>query len=334
MLADRLGLGEETMRLPRGSLAVALALALGASLAAPQRTVAQTPPGPAVAADSASVAIPDDLNLLIGKRVVVGRIPLCTPKTYAVNLSYSGKTAKVISFTRNSSLDAIKGRLRYMPAATQTLMADMMKGGLVLFEFEDGTRLDSCAAIGWNTITAQLELAPGETIVLPVDAQRSLASAPEPIGPPPMASAASPQQCPVAIVKLSSGVSFAHMFAEALTTSEFQRQVDETIHNGQDKHYLDIRVRNDSAKPVSAFEFGTTYLNRMGDAAASATYISQNTHSIGPNEEIRASAMDRDTLAQTGSGQVRVYIGRVKFDDGSLWQDDGTHSCSRTTGIN
>jgi hypothetical protein len=321
------------MRLPSRSGPVVIALALVVSSIAAQNCAAQTSAGTSASNGGTSASIPGDLGLLIGKRVVVGRMALCTPKTYNVNLSYSGKTAKVVSFTRNNSLDRIKGNLRSIPPSAQETMTDLMKGGLVLFEFEDGTRMDNCGSIGWSTIAAQLELAPGETVSLASDEQRPSATAPEQFGTSPSSGATMLQSCPVSVTGLSSGVSFAHMFVDALTTSQFERQVDETIHNGQSKHYLDVRVHNDSDKSVAAFEFGAIYLNKMGDEAASTTYISQNTRPIRPGGEMKTTAMDRETLAQTGSGEVKVYVGRVRFDDGSSWQDDGTHSCSRTTTI-
>lgn len=321
------------MRLSGRSGSVAIVLALSAFSVAAQNNVAQTPAGPGASSGRASVTIPDDLNLLVGKRVVVGRMPLCTPKTYSVNLSYAGRTAKVVSFTRNDSLDRVKGQLQSLPAPTQALMSDQMNGGLVLFEFGDGTRLDNCGNIGRSTIAAQLELAPGETIALPDKAQTTFAAAREQSESLPTYGAAVPQKCPVIVVGLSSGVSLTHMFVEALTTSEFERQVDETIHNGQTKHYLDVRVQNESEKRVSAFEFGTIYTNRMGDETTSATFVSQNPRAIKPGDVSKTSTMDRDPLAQTGSGQVKVYIGRIRFDDGSSWLDDGTRSCSRTTNI-
>lgn len=38
-----------------------------------------------------------DLNLLVGKQVVVQRMPLCQPGTYTTVLAYAGKYAKVVS---------------------------------------------------------------------------------------------------------------------------------------------------------------------------------------------------------------------------------------------
>ena len=109
--------------------------------------------------------------------------------------------------------------------------------------------------------------------------------------------------------------------------------MDETMHAGQGKHYLDIKVQNAGIKPVAAFEYTTVYADKMGDLSNSATYISQNTHAIKPGATFGSSAMDRDHSAQNGMGQVTVYVSRVRFDDGTYWRDDGSRSCSRVANL-
>lgn len=282
-------------------------------------------------ASGITATIPDDLNLLVGKRVVVGRLALCTPKTYAVNLSYSGKEAKIVSFSRNQSLDGIRRSISSLPIETQSLMQDMMKGGLILFEFDDGSQLDSCASLGWKALSTQLDLSPGESISTLTSGQ---AAPPElPPLPPASVPGIAPTICPISIVSIKSGVGLAHMLADSLTTSTFQRQLDEASHNGQSKHYLDVRVVNRGGKPISAFEFGSVYMNKMGDPASSSMNVSQNARPIGPGEEATSWTMDRDNLQSSGAGEVKVFISRVRFNDGTSWQDDGTHPCSRSTKI-
>jgi hypothetical protein len=40
--------------------------------------------------------------------------------------------------------------------------------------------------------------------------------------------------------------------------------------------------------------------------------------------------MDRAERLQTGTGDVTVYISRIRFGDDTIWEDDGTHSCFKT----
>ena len=307
------------------TLASSYAWASDPSTAPTNVTSPPLPTSPAVL----NSTLPDDLRLLVGRRVNVGRLLLCVPRSYTPKLSYSGKDATVIAFTKNRQLDSVKATLAFMPANVRPMMDDLLKGGTLEFQFDDGTKLDSCADLGFAAISAQLEIAAGDTVIVPSDSHAGLSvaqpSAVETKSPP----LNSPTQCPITITKLSSGNSFSHMLADALTTSEFQRQVDLTLHNGTDKHYLDVQTRNDSGQLVSAFEFNAVYLNAMGDESVSTAYVSRNAHPIKPGESFKTFAMDRSQLSLNGVGKVKLYISRVRFEDGSLWTDDGTRSCSR-----
>jgi hypothetical protein len=95
-----------------------------------------------------------------------------------------------------------------------------------------------------------MQLAPGETIASPATPRDTLAAA----GP-----AARPQQCPLTVMSLSSGLSFGHALVDALTTSEFERQIDSAQNGGADKTYLDVRLRNDSQKAIKTFEYSAVY---------------------------------------------------------------------------
>jgi hypothetical protein len=300
---------------------ISAALLITASASAAQQT------GSAVAA----VGMLDDLQLLVGKRVVVGRMPLCVPKTYTANLTYAGKPATVISFVRNPALEHTN--LNRTPAGLRPMMADAKKGGNLLFRFADGTELDACGSLMFSQLSANIELAPGETITGPAVVANGLGATPA-VGAAAPGAVAPVQQCPIVITKVSSGVSVGHALVDALTTSELQRQVDQTIHGGQPKHYVDMRVRNTTEKPVVAFEFSAVYSNKMGDETTSATYVSQNPHAIKPGEDSKFSAMDRDERSQNGAGDLKLYVSRVRFTDGTFWDDNGSRSCSRALSSN
>lgn len=64
--------------------------------------------------------------------------------------------------------------------------------------------------------------------------------------------------------------------------ANFQRQLDETAHGGHGKHYLDMRMRNNSSKPVAGIESVVLYSNKMGDETLRDTLDSQNTKPIKP----------------------------------------------------
>jgi hypothetical protein len=130
-----------------------------------------------------------DLNLFVGKQVVVQRIPLCQPGTYTAVLTYSGKQAAVVSLKplklpypiSQAALDKMKPELRAM-------MEDELKAATILLQFEDGTQLDTCAPIGPSKFAESFELAPGQTLQnSPTPATASATPIPAAVTPAPTA---------------------------------------------------------------------------------------------------------------------------------------------------
>jgi len=277
---------------------------------------------------NATSSIPDDLALLQGKTVIVGRLPLCVPNTYQPNLAYAGKAARVIELKRDRALTNLS--TANLPPNSRAMVENLKKGGLLVLQFEDGTKLDTCAPQGSDQLSSNLEVAPGETVTVSTstpssDMTRSIGT--NVYATPEARFAAAPQSCPMAVIKASSGYSFGHMLVDVLTTSELQRQIDEVNHGGVEKHYLDVQVRNDSGKPVRAFEFSAAYSDRMGDESTSASFVSQNNKPIRAGDVYKTSAMDREFMMQNGRGDVTLYIARVRFEDDTQWQDNGSRSC-------
>jgi hypothetical protein len=118
-----------------------------------------------------------------------------------------------------------------------------------------------------------------------------------------------------------------------MTTSEFQRQLDTTLNNGNSKHYLDMRMKNVSKSNVRAVESRVIYANVMGDVQSRDTLVTQNTKQIKPGQEFRSNFMDRTLQSANGRGDVTIYINRIRFEDGTMWVDNGSHSCKLTSAI-
>jgi hypothetical protein len=108
-----------------------------------------------------------DLNQLVGKQVIIQRTPLCKPGTYTAVLDYAGKTATVISLKPSTTPRLSKAVMDKLAPAARAMMEDAQKSATILFGFEDGTRLDSCAPIGPSRLPNYLELAPGQTLQPP-----------------------------------------------------------------------------------------------------------------------------------------------------------------------
>ncbi len=118
-----------------------------------------------------------DLNQLVGKKVVIQRMPLCEPGTYNTVTAYAGKTATVISVkpSKMFPFPVSQSTLPRMTPEARAMVQDQQKAATVLVQFEDGKKLDTCAAIGPARISQYLELAEGETVALP-SAQPNTAS--------------------------------------------------------------------------------------------------------------------------------------------------------------
>jgi hypothetical protein len=92
-------------------------------------------------------------------------------------------------------------------------------------------------------------------------------------------------------------------------------------------------MRNNSQQPVKAIEALAAYSNAMGDEGASQTILSQNDKSIPPGGEYLGYTADVLEQWLNGKGEVTVYVNRVRFEDNTFWQDNGSHSCALTTKI-
>jgi hypothetical protein len=266
-----------------------------------------------------------DLGLLIGKQVIVQRIALCQPGTFTAVFTYAGKPATVVSLKPKKMQRIPPSAMNRIP---QGQMRELLegKGATILVKFEDGTELDSCAAITPSTLADFFELVGGQR------PERAPAS-PTPIPSTPTLSLA-PQECPVSVVKATStDGGFRHALAEGLTTSQFERDLEKARNGGRDAHYLDTRMRNDSQKPIKAIEAFAVYSDKMGDQSARQTILSQNDKSVPPKGDYRGYIVDTSEVLRNGKGEVIVYVNRVRFEDNTFWQDNGSHSCTLTTKI-
>ena len=105
-----------------------------------------------------------DLNLLVGKKVIAQRVPLCQPGTYTVILTYAGKQAEVISLKPFNAAHMSHAAMSRLTPELRAMMEDMQKAATILVKFEDGTQLDTCAPIGPSKLADYFELVPGQLL--------------------------------------------------------------------------------------------------------------------------------------------------------------------------
>lgn len=102
---------------------------------------------------------------LVGKQVNVQRMPLCQPGTYTVDRAHAGKQATVVSLKPNKMMPPLsKGAMSRLTPEMRAVIEDQQKAATLLLQFEDGTKLDTCAPIGPKKLSNYLELVPGQTL--------------------------------------------------------------------------------------------------------------------------------------------------------------------------
>lgn len=252
-----------------------------------------------------SDAMPSDLSLLVGKQVIVGRLPLCVPKSYTPDLSYAGKPAVVVSFRPNPAFAHSGSTIWRMPTNMRALIEDARHGGVLTFRFADGVERDTCVDQTVSQLTPNLEPAPGETFATASTAVTSTSG--------------EVKRCPLTVIKVTSGLPLGHAIANAIAGG-----------GPSANNFLDLQVRNDAARSVRAFEYTAVYRNSMGDEVDSTTLVSQNAKPIAPGDVARTSSMDAWERGRVGRGDVLVYINRIRFADNAVWSDDGSRSCAGT----
>src|ERR1039458_2083794 len=105
-----------------------------------------------------------NLDLLIGKRVIVQRIPLCSPGTFTIVLTYAGKQATVVSLKPSRITPLSQNIMNKLPPETRAMFEDQQKGATMLVKFEDGTTLDTCGPVTPRSLADHFELVPGQTL--------------------------------------------------------------------------------------------------------------------------------------------------------------------------
>jgi hypothetical protein len=96
---------------------------------------------------------------LVGKRVNVGRLPLCQPGTYTVDLAHAGKQATVVDAKPNKMMPALsRSGMSALTPEMRAIIEDQQQAVTLLLQFDDGMTFDSCAPIGPKMLASYLDL--------------------------------------------------------------------------------------------------------------------------------------------------------------------------------
>jgi hypothetical protein len=93
---------------------------------------------------------------------------------------------------------------------------------------------------------------------------------------------------------------------------------------------ISIDFTNNSAKQLQQYQFALEFFDVAGEEHFFPEVLSDNTRLRGGahREVVWASRFSNNFLYP----RARAYVVRVMFADGSTWSDNGTRSCSVTSG--
>lgn len=280
-----------------------------------------------------------DLKSLIGRKAVAQRMPFYQPGTFqTIPNTYAGQTVTIIDAKPSAMFASIPKltarQMASLPPQSRENIENVRNAAVLVVQFADGTKADTGSMpVMASTLPSYLEViadpqgSSGPVVVAPVAAPAMNPSSGSAI-------ALTKQECPVVVTKASStNGGFGHAFADSLTKSEFERAVEKANNGGNDPHYLDVRMHNGSDKPIRAIEAFAVYSNSMGDEGERTSLLTQNNKGIKPGGEYKCYAVDTSVRSANGIGDVRVFVARIRFEDDTFWQDDGSQSCSLTARI-
>ena len=113
------------------------------------------------------------------------------------------------------------------------------------------------------------------------------------------------QTCPVQIVKFSSHGSAADYSYPG---------------------HADLTLLNTTSKEVKAAVLKLAAVDAVGDVHEFAvTPELELTHAIKPGAQRKANW----TIHTKDGQRLRVWVSAVRFEDGTVWHDDNSHSCSK-----
>src|ERR1700758_1862671 len=89
-----------------------------------------------------------DPSQLVGKKVIVQRLPLCQPGTFNYDVSRSGKQATVVSAKAAKAHALPSSALARLTPDMRELLLNQQKAALLLLQFDEGAKFDTCAELG------------------------------------------------------------------------------------------------------------------------------------------------------------------------------------------
>jgi hypothetical protein len=306
-----------------------------------------------------------DLNVLIGKQVIVQRTILCPPATLKWTLDYAGKTATVISLKPGPQTFAVRHPEK-LPPQIRALWEDQQRAAIILVQFEDGTRLDSCTAISPAKLSDHFELVQGHTLEVakaPTPTPNAILT-PTPVPTLALAPATSTLSVAAAAqqVSVSPTLDLNMLVGKRVIVQQVGLCQPGTLAVSLD--YAGKQATVVSLKPVDGLPMAKILVQfddgAQLDSCMPLTVSSRSLYFELVPRPTTATSLPPGTLtpsitaAPVSSTQecpvtvvkatstnggfrhafaVTVYVSRVRFEDNTFWKDNGSRSCALTSKI-
>jgi hypothetical protein len=268
-----------------------------------------------------------DMKTLVGRRAVVQRVPFYQPGTYqTIPNIYAGQTVTIIEVKPSAMFASIPkltaGQMASLPSQSRENIENVRNASILVVQFADGTKADTGAMpVMPSNLPSYLEIvgdpvASGPAVIASVAPTTTNPSANSGQG-----QTTTNQPCPVQ----PTNVKYAGV-RTSLAMSIIAGLTPDFTHINPDEPIALVQFSNQSRQEVKAIRLGIQYF----DAVDSPTYTQSVMYQAKLKVNKSATAMSQSLFGTQGTHLV-AYIDRIKFKDGSVWNDDGSHSCAVET---
>jgi hypothetical protein len=271
-----------------------------------------------------------DMKSLVGRHAIVQRMPFYQPGTYqTIPNTYAGQTVTIIEVKPSAMFASIPkltaGQMASLPPQSRENIENVRNASILVVQFADGTKADTGAMpVMPSNLPSYLEIVEDPVASGPAVVASVAAIATNPSSSPVQAQPSPKQICSIqpTKVKYSLGMSvLAGIVNGGLNTAA--------------PPVAEVQWRNQSAQTMIAVRFAVQFF----DVVDSPTYLQE----VTLEQKLKPTKTNSGLAAADTNGglapawfnkrntHLTAWIERVKFADGSIWNDDGSHSCAVET---
>jgi hypothetical protein len=262
-----------------------------------------------------------DMKTLVGRSAVVQRMPFYKQGTYqTIPNTYAGQTVTIVDVKPSAMFASIPkltaGQMASLPPQSRENIENVRNASILVVQFADGTKDDTGPMpVMPSNLPSYLEVIGGPVASSPAVVASVAATATNPSASPAgQAQTSAKQTCPIQLTK----VKYAGMAVSILAgVAQDLTGIDAGVPIAQ------VQFTSQSNQEINGIRFNIQYF----DAVDSPTYTQTITYQAKLKTNKSSGALAQAWLG-TANTHLSAYVDRIKFKDGSIWNDDGSHSCA------